>query len=163
MFFRSAVIEWNDLDISIHNSKSLSTFKKSILQFTTPSPGSAYNCFNNKGMKHITRLRLELIYLRDHGLKHGFFDSLNPICSCKLDIKTTCHYLLHYPNFTNERSILLNIVSTRNKYSLTSSVATIVKLLLCGDESRDLMTNTLILNASVDFILSIKLFDSPLT
>ena len=98
----------------------------------------------------------------EHKFRHGFLDCLNPICSCGLDIETTCHYLLHCPNFTNERSILLNNVSTINKNSLTSCDASIVKLLLNGDESLDLETNTLILNATVDFILSSKRFDGPL-
>ena len=50
-FFPSVIIEWNNLDISIHNSNSLSNFKKSILQLIRPSSSSAYNCFNNKGIK----------------------------------------------------------------------------------------------------------------
>ena len=57
----------------------------------------------------------------------------------------------------------MNIVSTINENSLTSCDTTIVKLLLYGDESLDLETNTLILNASVDFVLSSKRFDGPLT
>ena len=93
--------------------------------------------------------------------KHGFLDSLNPICSCGLDVETTCHYSHHCPNFTNERSIILNIVSTINESSLTSCDASIVKLLLNGEESLDLETNTLILNATVDFILSSERFDGP--
>ena len=129
-FFLSVIIEWNNLDISINNSKSLSTFKKSILQLIRPSLSSTYNCFNNKGIKHITRLRLGLSHFRDHKFKHGFLDSLNPICSCGLDVETTCHYLLHCPNFTNERSILLNIFSTINESSLTFCDASFVKLLL---------------------------------
>ena len=141
-FFQAVIIEWNNLDISIRNSKSLSTFKKSILQFIRPSPSSIYHCFNNKGIKHITGLRLGLSHLRDHKFKHGFLDFLNPICSCGLDIETTCHHLLHCPNFINERSTLLNIVSTINENSLTSCDATIVKLLLYGDKSLDLETNT---------------------
>ena len=40
-----------------------------------------YNCFNNKGIKHITTLRLELCLLWEHKVKYGFLDSLNPICS----------------------------------------------------------------------------------
>ena len=147
----------------MRNSESLSTFKKSVLQFIRSSPSSTYNCFNNKGIKHITRLRLGLSHLRDHKFKHGFLDSLNPICNCGLNVETTCNYLLHCPNFTNERSILLNIVSTINESSLTSCDASIVKLLLNGDESLDLETNTLILNATVNFILSNKRFDGPLT
>ena len=150
------------VDISICNLQSLSTFKKSILQFIRPSLSSAYNCFNNKGIKYIKRIRLALSHQRGHKFKHGFIDSLNPICSCGLDIETNCHYLLHYPNFTNERSTLLSIVLTINKNSLTSCDTTIVKLLLYGDEYLDLETNTLILNASVDFIISSKRFDGPL-
>ena len=84
---------------------------KSILEFIRPSLSSTYNCFNNKRIKHITRLRLGLSHLRDHKFKHGFLDSLKPICSCGLDVETTCHYLLHCPNFTNERSILLNVAT----------------------------------------------------
>ena len=84
------------------------------------------------------------------------------ICSCELDIEATCHYLLHCPNFTNETSTLLNIILTINKNNLTSCDATIVKLLLYSDDLLDLATNTLILNASLAFILSSKRFDGPL-
>ena len=102
----------NNLGISMRNSKSSSIFKRSILQFIRPFPSSTYNCFNNNGIKRIIRLRLKLCNLRDHQFKHGFLDCLNPICICGLDIETICNYLLHCTNFTNERSTLLNIVST---------------------------------------------------
>ena len=62
---------------------------------------------------------------------------------------------------SNERSILLNIVSTINKSSLTSCGASIIKLLLNVDESLDLETNTVILNATVSPTLSSKRFDGP--
>ena len=92
-------------------------FLKKYSAFIRPSPSSTYNCSNNKGIKHITRLRLGLTHLRDHKFKHGFLDYFNLICSCGLDVETTCHYLLHCPNFTNERSILLKVVSTINDSS----------------------------------------------
>ena len=41
-------------------------------------------------LRHLTKLRLGLSHLRDHKFKHGFLDSLNPICTCGLDIETTC-------------------------------------------------------------------------
>ena len=56
----------------------------------------------------------------------------------------------------------MSTVSTINEISLTSSYATIVKTFLYGDESLDLETNTLISNASVDFIKLSKRFDGPL-
>ena len=80
-----------------------------------------------------------------------------------MDIDTTCRCLLHCLNISNERFTLLNIASTIIRTSLLSCDATIVKLLLYGDESFDLVTNTLKLNASVGFILSSKRFDGPLT
>ena len=64
-------------------------------------------------------------------------------------------------SITDERSILLNIVSTISKDFLTSCDTTIVKLLLHGNKSRVTLTNTLILNASVDFIFTSKRFDGP--
>ena len=74
--------------------KSLSFFKKSILKFIRPFPNSTYNCFNTKGIKHLTSLRLGLRHLCDHKFKHGFVDSLSPICSCRLDIETTLFTLV---------------------------------------------------------------------
>ena len=44
---------------------------------------------------------------------------------------------------------------------MPSSDTSVIKLFLYGDDSLDLVTNTLILNASVDFILSSKGFDGP--
>ena len=71
-FFPSAVIEWNNLNLSILNSKSLSIFKKCILKFIRPSPSSTHYCFNNKGIKYLTRLHLGLSHLCEHKFKHGF-------------------------------------------------------------------------------------------
>ena len=56
--------------------------------------------------------------------------------------------------FISDISVLLNIVSTKNKKFLISCDAAIVKILVYGDELLDLVTKTLILNASADFILS---------
>ena len=117
---------------------------------------------SDSATKNYIWLRLGLSHLRDNKFKHGFLDSLNLICSYGLDVETTCPYLLHCPNFTNGRSILLNIVSTINESSSTSSDPSAVKLLLNGDESLDLETNTLIWNATAHFILSSKRFEGPL-
>ena len=49
-----------------------------------------------------------------------------------------------------------------NQKKLPSCDISIIKLLLYGDDSLDLATNTLILNSSVDFNISSKRFDGPL-
>ena len=58
--FPSTVIEWNKLDLGLRKIESLSLFKTNILKFIWPSQNSVYNCYNPKGFKFITRLRLLL-------------------------------------------------------------------------------------------------------
>ena len=57
-FFPSTVIEWNKLDLNIHNSKSLTSFKSKVLKFISPSENSIFLCNNPKGIRLLTRLRL---------------------------------------------------------------------------------------------------------
>ena len=55
-FFHSTIIEWNNLNLTLRNSKSFFDFKNSILKFIRPSPSIVFNCNNYKGIKLITRL-----------------------------------------------------------------------------------------------------------
>ena len=63
--FLSTIIEWNNLDPTLRNSKSFVVFKNSILKFIRPSPSNVFNCNNYKGIRLITRLRV--------GMSHIFF------------------------------------------------------------------------------------------
>ena len=47
-FFSSTIIEWNKLDHNIRNSSSFNIFRKSILNFISPSANSLFNCHNPK-------------------------------------------------------------------------------------------------------------------
>ena len=101
------MIEWSNLDSNMRNSESLAIFKKRILAFKRPS---AYNTFHFHcldGLKLIARLRLGLSHLRFHKFKPNFQNTLNPICS-RGTVEATIHYLLHCPNFSNERLTLFN-------------------------------------------------------
>ena len=114
-FFPSTIIEWNNLDPTLRNSKSFVEFKKSILKFIRPSPSNAFNCNNYKDIRLITRLRVGMSHLHEHKFKHNFQDCLNPICSCGLDIESTSHFLLHCPTCNHERytflSTLINLIA----------------------------------------------------
>ena len=81
-FFPSAIILWNNLDSNLRNSNSISVFKEKILNFTRPSPNSVFGIHNPKGIK--IRLRLGLSYFREHKFKHGFQDTINPLCNLEL-------------------------------------------------------------------------------
>ena len=71
------------------------------------------NCHNPRGICLITRRRLGLSHLREHKFKHGFQDTLNPLCSCGNDVESTKYFLLHSTQFANERRTL-QIENTSN-------------------------------------------------
>ena len=50
------LLEWNNLDLNIRNSKSLTSFKGNILKFMRPSENSVFLCNNPKGIQLLTRL-----------------------------------------------------------------------------------------------------------
>ena len=157
-FFPSSAIEWNNLDKIIRNSKSFALFKKSNLQFIRPTPNRTFNCHNPIGIKLITRLRW-----RDHKFKHNFLGCLNPIYCCSKDIETSVHYLLHCPFFSDERSIFFSNIQSIDENVLSGSDPRISESLLFGISSSNDTKNTPILNTTIDYVLSTKRFDVPIT
>ena len=111
-FFPSAIIEWNKLDPAIWNAESLGIFKSNILKFIRPTPRGFFNCYNHKGIRLMTQLRLELSHLLEHKFYHNFQNCINPLCSCGMDIESTSHFFLLCPLFGDKRITLL---STLNK------------------------------------------------
>ena len=95
--FPSTGIEWNKLDPNLRSAASLSAFKKNLLKFIRPYPNSVFNYHNYKGIKYLTRLHFGLSHLREHKFKHSFQDTLNPFCSCGLDVETNTHFFSLLP------------------------------------------------------------------
>ena len=161
-FFPSAIIEWNKLHSRLRKGKSFTDFKTNILSFIRPKANNEFNCNSSKGLKFVTRLRLGLSHLREHKSKHSFQDYINPLCSCSLDVESTIHYFLHCPQFTIERHTLLNTISQTDNKLLESNESNLIQHLLFGDPSKDTETNTEILNATVNYVLTTKRFDERL-
>ena len=161
-FFPSIILEWNKLDPSLRNSASYNVLKISILKFIRHSPNKNFQCHNPKGIKLVTRLRLDLSHLREHKFKHSLQDTLNPLCSSGLNVKTTSHYFLHYSLFHDERSTLLNNINEIDSGIFNKSESVVTRILLYGDESFKDEVNLLILNATIDFVLSTNRFHEPL-
>ena len=157
--FLSAVIEWYKLALNIRNSESLNVFKNSLLKFMRPSGNNVFNCHNPRGVKLLTKLRVGLSHLRGHKFKLGFQDSLNPICSCGNDIETLAHFLLHCPHYSNARSTFLNTIRNINRHIFDKNDLQITETLLYSDSSLGDKSNTLILNATIDFLFVTKRFD----
>ena len=147
------VIEWDKLDLNIRNSESLNMFKKILFNFIRPSGSIIFNCDNLKEVKS---------HFCEQKFKYSFQDSLNPICSCGNEIETLAHFLLHRPNYSNERSTFLNVIGSIDRNILTRHNSQVTETLLYGDSNLNNITNTLILNAMIDLLIATKRFDVPL-
>ena len=104
--FPATIKEWNRLDINIRKSDSISIFKKRIISFVRPLPNKISNSHNPQGLQLLTRLRLVSSHLR-----YNILDTINPLCSCGSDIKTTLHFFLYCRNFMKCRNIHLSKIS----------------------------------------------------
>ena len=140
-FFPFCVKTWNKLSSELRNSSSVSIFKKALLNYYRPKECSIFNIFDPVGLKLLTRLRVNLSHLREHKFRHNFLDTLNPLCSCNLEIESTTHYLLRCSFFTPIRKTLLdNIVDLIGTISNLSDDK-LVNLLLYGHDSYSINTN----------------------
>ena len=99
----------------------------------------------------------------EHKFRHNVQDTLNPICSYVNDIETTIHYLLHCPNYLDERRILLNNLQDNGENIHHKNCFQILELLLFGLCSNNDAPNTSILNATIQRTLATKRFHTSLT
>ena len=145
-FFPSAIIEWNNLDPNLRNSKSISVFQEKILNFIRPPPNSFFDCHNPKGIKVITRLRLSLSHLIEHKFKHSFQDTINPLCNCGQDIESSTHFFFHCPFFIDERCTLLSTIRSLDSKLLDYTDYDLTQTLLFGNTSQISSNNFDIIN-----------------
>ena len=146
----------------MNRSHCVKSIQNAILKFIRPSPNIVFECHNPQGIKFLTRLRLGLSYLREREFKHSFQDSLNPLCKYGAEVESTTHFLLHCPIYNNNRSSLLSTIRNIDYKLLEITDSSLTHTLLYGNPSFDIITNSLILNATIDFILSTKRFEKAL-
>ena len=101
-------------------------------------------------------------HLREHKFKHNFQDCLNPICGCGLDIESTSHFLLHCPSFNDERYTRFSTLNKIDCKLLELTKSSLSQTLLYGKTLFDKEKNTLVLNATIEYILSTERFEELL-
>ena len=138
------------------------TFENKYFLMRTKSGYLRYYCHNPKGIYILTRLRLSFSHLRERKFKHSFQDCLNPLCNCGNEMETSTHYLLHFPTYTNERLTLLNKIKSVNCSILESSDAAVRQILLFDDNTLSNSSNTLILNSTIEYIISTQRFEGSI-
>ena len=93
-FYPYYIKELFALSEEIRNIVSVNKFKEIILSFIRPKENSVFAIHDTKGLKLLTRLRLNFSHLNEHKFRHGFKDTVDPMCKCGLETKTTIHFLL---------------------------------------------------------------------
>ena len=63
-----------------------------LLNFITLKGNSTHKIYDPLGIKLLTRLRLGFSHLSEHEFRHDFADSLNPLCSCSLEVESALHF-----------------------------------------------------------------------
>ena len=100
-FFPYCTNEWNNLTVEIRNSKSVSAFKKLIK--CEKKENSLFSIYDPLGVKLLTRLKLQFSHLNEHKFRLGFEDTINTMCACGSEVKTTEQFLLRCHLYSPQR------------------------------------------------------------
>ena len=68
----------------------------------------SFSIYDPLGIKILNRLRVDFSHLNEHKFRHNFLDTLNPLCSCSLEIESTAHFFLCCRYFNNIRITIMN-------------------------------------------------------
>ena len=91
--------------------------------------------YDPHGVKIITRLILQFSHLNEHKFRHGFSDTINPMCACRTEIETTEHFLLCCQFYTTQRLELFEKLEKVEPNFLGLSAKNQVLILLYGSRT----------------------------
>ena len=162
-FFPFCLSQWNKLDCHIQDMPSIASFKRSLLNFFRPVPRPVFKCRDRLGVIHLTRLRVGLSHLNEHKFRHNFLDTIDPFCNCRAGaIENTEHYLLHCPNFTNERLVLFNDLKNISAHVFPFSSDVLCNLLLYGYPGLNNDDNREVISAVLRYVIASGRFSGSL-
>ena len=135
-------------------------FKKSIK--IEKLENSSYNVHDPIAVKLLSRLRLQFSHLNEHKFRHGFNNTVNPMCPCGTEVETNEHFLLRCYCSSSQRSELFDSL-----YNLDPSFSKLnnkekVAYLLYGSTSNPNTLNKVVINLVIKFLKSTGRFDRPL-
>ena len=136
-------------------------FRNSLLKMIRPSPNPVYDIHNSVDLRLLTRLRLRLSHLNEHKFKHNFKNSVNPLCTCSLEIESTSHFFLHCDHCNNIRSTPSIKLKSLDGNILKLSDTTLTNLILYGGSQFNIKQNTLI-PAVIKYTLESNRFNGSL-
>ena len=111
-FYPYSIKQWCAFSEEIRNIVSVNKFKETIISFIRPKENSVFTIHDTKGLKLLTRLRINFSHLNEHKSRHGFKDTVDPMCKFGVETKTTLHFLLCCRLYSNIRTKLLDYIYT---------------------------------------------------
>ena len=78
---------------------------------TENKENSLFSVYDLYGIKLLTRLRLPFSHLKEHKFRHGFGDTVSPMCGCNAEIEDTEHFFLRCHFYSIQRSELFNNIN----------------------------------------------------
>ena len=161
-FFPYTISEWNKLDEGIRKIDSFEIFKNSLLKIIRPAPNNVFLIRDATGLKLLTRLRLGLSHLREHKFSHNFQDTVNPLCSCSLELENVEHFFLRCHHFNQSRFNLKNELQLIDPNISYLPDKELTQVLLFGNSKFSSEINTKILQSSIKYIENSKRFEGSL-
>ena len=110
----------------------------------------------------ITRLRLSFSHLLEHKFKQNFQDTLNPLCSCSIEVESTPHYFLRFHFFDALLTTLMNDLKNIDSELPTLRDENITNILLYVNQIYDDKINKIILMHVIQYIKDSQRFNEPL-
>ena len=105
--FQNCIKEWNQLDVSIRSSQTISGLKRKLIQLVRPNRQSYFGVHNIEDIRYLTHLRVKFSDLGEHRFKHNFH-CLSLLCTCGNGEKTMNIFSCTAPGMpTNARTTLM--------------------------------------------------------
>ena len=133
-FYPYSIKEWCALSEEIRNVVSVNKFKEIILSFIRPTENSVFAIHVTKGLKLLTWLRLNFSHLNEHKFRHGFRDTVDPMCKYGLETETTLHFFLCYRLYSTIRKEFLDNICTVALFLTIYPDEKLLNILLYGSE-----------------------------
>ena len=113
-------------------------------------------------MKLLSRLRLQFTHLNEHKFRHGFNDTVNPMCPCGTDVETTEHFLLRCHCFSTQRSELFDYLYRLDPSFSKLNTKEKVAYLLYDSRNKSSNLNKKVTKLVINFLKSTGRFNEPL-
>ena len=123
------------LQLRLGMLRQLTFFKKSIIN--EKQENSLFSVYDPFGVKLLTRLRLQFSHLNEHKFRHGFSDTVNPVCACGTEIETTEHFFLRCHLYSTQGSELFESLRKVDSNFLNLNEKDQVNTLLYGSQTND--------------------------